>query len=66
MGVMLPGALELPHDDIIFKLERLEELEEKTAAQAGEIAILTDKNVTLSDEIEKLKARIAELEASEK
>ena len=64
MGVMLPGALELPHDDIIFKLERLEELEEKTAAQAGEIAILADKNITLSDEIKKLKARIAELEAS--
>ena len=71
MGVMLPGALELPHDDIIFKLERLEELEEKTAAQAGEIAMLADKNVTLSDENailsdenKKLKARIAELEAS--
>ena len=64
MGVMLPGALELPHDDIIFKLERLEELEEKTAVQAGEIAMLADKNVTLSDENKKLKARIAELEAS--
>lgn len=54
MGVMLPGALELPHDDIFFKLD---ELEEKNAVQADEIAKLTDEN-------EKLKARIAELEAS--
>ena len=30
MGVVLPGAMELPHDDIIFKLEKLEELEEKS------------------------------------
>ena len=52
MGVMLPGALELPHDDIFFKLD---ELEEKNAAQASEIAKLADEN-------EKLKARIAELE----
>ena len=61
MGVMLPGALELPHDDIFFKLD---ELEEKNAAQANEIAKLTGKNAALTDENEKLKARIAELEAS--
>ena len=53
MGVMLPGAMELPHDDIIFKLEELEE---------ANIA-LTKKNTALTDEIEKLKIRIAELEA---
>ena len=61
MGVMLPGALELPHDDIFFKLD---ELEEKNAALTGEIAKLTDKSTALADENEKLKARIAELEAS--
>lgn len=57
MGVMLPGAIELPHDDIIFKLERLEELEGQIAALKGKMAVLTNDN-------EKLKARIAELEAS--
>ena len=57
MGVMLPGAIELPHDDIIFKLERLEELEEKNAAMADEIAALSSEN-------EKLKAYIAQLKAS--
>lgn len=57
MGVMLPGAIELPHDDIIFKLERLEELEEKNAAMADEIAALNGEN-------EKLKAYIAQLKAS--
>ena len=61
MGIMLPGALELPHDDIFFKLDALEK---KNASQAGEIAKLTGKNTALTDEIEKLKARIAELEAS--
>ena len=41
MGIMLPGALELPHDDIFFKLDALEK---KNASQAGEIAKLTGKN----------------------
>ena len=50
MGTMLPGAMELPHDDIIFKLERLEELEK-------ELANLTDEN-------QRLKTRITELETS--
>ena len=54
MGVMLPGAMELPHDDIIFKLEELEETN----------IALTKENTALTDEVEKLKARIAELEAS--
>ena len=78
MGVMLPGAIELPHDDIIFKLERLEELEESNTALTNKITALTDENTALADEntalvdentaladkVEKLKARIAELETS--
>ncbi len=55
MGVMLPGAIELPHDDIIFKLEKLEDLEKKIPA-------LTEKNAALADENARLKARLAELE----
>ena len=54
MGVMLPGAMELPHDDIIFKLEELEETN----------IALTKENATLTNENKKLKTRIAELEAS--
>ncbi len=61
MGVMLPGAMELPHDDIIFKLEKLEET---NIALTRENTALTNENTALTDENEKLKIRIAELEAS--
>ncbi len=68
MGVMLPGAMELPHDDIIFKLEKLEEtniaLAKENTALIDENTALTDENTILTNENEKLKARIAELEAS--
>ena len=68
MGVMLPGAMELPHDDIIFKLEELEEtniaLNKELTALTDENTALTDENTALADENEKLKIRIAELEAS--
>ena len=74
MGVMLPGAVELPHDEIIFYIEKLED---ENAALRKEKKVLTDENRVLTDEknawtdekisllneVERLKERIAELGA---
>ena len=54
MRPLLPGALRLPNDKYIFQLEELED----------KYAEVQKANATLSDEIEKLKARIRELESA--
>ena len=75
MGVMLPGAVELPHDKIIFQIEKLEDenkvltdenrvLTVEKSAWIDEKKVLTDANISLLKEVERLKERIAELEAA--
>lgn len=54
MRPLLPGALRLPNDKYIFQLEELED----------KYAEAQKNSATLSEEIEKLKARIRELETA--
>ena len=61
MRPLLPGALRLPNDKYIFQLE---ELEDKYAEAQKTIATQEKDNATLSDENEKLRARIRELETA--
>lgn len=68
MGVMLPGAIELPHDDIFFQMEALEDkiaaLTRQNNTMADENNALSEENSALSDKIKELQLKIAELEAS--